>query len=181
MTHLKQAMTVGINLHLILKSWAALRGCSAEHGPGDDHAHCFACALVYLRDLGVAHQTLYLGALAVAVSAMYLDGLYGMPHGCFRCIEFRHCRFLTEWQLLVFEPGRMIGKESGRGDVRSHIRYHPGNGLVAGYGGTELYPLLRIPDGFVEGRLEDADALSGDSYPAAVEAGHCHRETCAFL
>src|SRR5271157_568886 len=102
MTHLKQAMTVGINLHLILKSWAALRGCSAEHGPGDDHAHCFACALVYLRDLGVAHQTLYLGALAVAVSAIiqamaWLRAM-GEPN-CILSFEYRMDSSRAAWRM----------------------------------------------------------------------------------
>ncbi len=48
---------------------------SAQNVTGDHHPLGLRCTFIDLGDLGVPHQALHFGALAVAISAVDLDGL----------------------------------------------------------------------------------------------------------
>ena len=56
----------------------------------DYHALHFACALIDLCDLGIAHQALHMVSFPIAITTVNLNGFYGSLHGYFAREQFCH-------------------------------------------------------------------------------------------
>src|SRR4029453_12255162 len=66
-------------------------------------------------------------------------------------------------------PGRFEGEHARGIELRLHIRKHPLNGLIVGDRLAERLALLRVRQRFVERRFTDAERLSCDGDPSAMQ------------
>src|SRR6476659_6847488 len=138
----------------------------------DNHALHLGGSLVNLGDLGVAISPLHWIAIRITGSPVDLDRLARHPGGRLRGEQLRHRCFCGIGAAFVLAGCGTINQETSRGDLRSHVSYHPLNSLETPNRLAELETLLRVRNRRIKRSLGNAQRLRTDSDPPPIERLH---------
>mmetsp|Transcript_61690 Transcript_61690/g.137455 ORF Transcript_61690/g.137455 Transcript_61690/m.137455 type:complete len:378 (+) Transcript_61690:365-1498(+) len=151
-------------------------GAAGEDLARDDKALDLRCALVYLVDLGVAHQFLD-GVLRVeAVAAKHLHGIGDHLVAVVARERLRHRGIHRVAPALINLPRRLVHQPTRSFHTDGHVGNHETDGLMLRDGGAHCLPLESIRDGLVHRPSREAHGTGSHGGPGVVEGAHCDRE-----
>jgi len=127
--------------------------CAALHQfSSNDRALDLIGALIYLGDLGVAIEALYLEALDITGAAKNLDSVGGLGNGHVAGEALRHRGRRRRRDAAVDHQRRALDKGAGYGPMFDHFGFSCGMEVVLGNG-----EVLRTGDGSIDQRSASLD------------------------
>src|SRR5437867_4328521 len=134
-----------------------------------DNALDLRSALVNLRHLGIAEESLDGILLHVTVSAENLDRLRRDPHGGLARHELGHRAELSYLLSAIAGGGGRMEQCAGRSDFHGHVRQPELDRLKFLDRFAELASLRRVLRGVRQRGLRDPDRLRADAQPPRAE------------